>query len=310
MHSLLPVCRDAAVAQVSANGLMLEVESLGDVAAPAVLLIMGLGMQLTAWPDSFCERLVDAGFRVIRFDNRDIGLSSSIDSRSRPNVALQALRYTMRLPVRSDYSIDDMAADSMGLLDALGVERAHVVGASMGGMIAQNLAARYPQRVLSLTSIMSSSGRRRLPLPRPRVLRLMLTRLPKDTSMPILIEHYVKLFTALSGPGFKADEGELRERLSRSLRRSFRPAGTLRQLLAVVASGDRSELLHRIRAATLILHGDADPLLHVAHGRDCARKIRASRLVIVPGMGHDLPASLLGTLEQHLLEHLRRNLTR
>jgi proline iminopeptidase len=241
--------------QVDVNGFNIEIESLGDPARPSILLIMGLGMQLLAWPDEFCQRLVDAGFRVVRFDNRDIGLSDKLEHAPRANVATAALRYFIRLPVSAPYRIQDMASDAIGVLDALDIRQAHVVGASMGGMIAQNLAATHPQRCLSLTSIMSSSGDRRLPQASLKVIRLLLARPPKRASFERQVEHYVRLFEALGGPGFSYPAGMLRERMTRSLRRSYYPAGTMRQLLAIVASGDRSALLRDIAVPTLVVHG-------------------------------------------------------
>jgi pimeloyl-ACP methyl ester carboxylesterase len=301
----IPVHRDA-MPQVDANGLRFEYESFGRDCDPAVVLVMGLGMQLTAWPEPFCQRIAEDGFRVIRFDNRDIGLSSPIPATHRPNVPLQALRWLLHRPVRSEYTIDDMARDTVGVLDALGIERAHLVGASMGGMIAQNVASSFPDRARSLVSIMSSSGARSLPMAHPRVLRMMLARPPKHAAFDALLAHYVTLFRALGGPVHRASDAELRARLERSLRRSFRPDGTLRQLLAVVASGDRSERLRAIRTPTCVIHGDGDPLLPLKHGRDCAAKIPGAKLEVIPGMGHDLPASLLPLLGDAVLAHLRR----
>lgn len=290
--------------RLAANGLQLEVESFGSPADPAVLLIMGLGMQLIAWPEPFCQALVDAGYRVVRFDNRDIGLSDTIDGPP-VNMARQFLRYALRLPIRAPYRIQDMASDARGVLDALQIERAHVIGASMGGMIAQAFAASWPERCTSLVSIMSTSGDRRLPWSDLGVLRKLLARPPREATFEQLVEHYVRLFRALSGPGFPIDDETLRARLQRSLRRSFRPAGTVRQLLAIAASGDRSAQLRQIRCPTLVLHGDADPLVPLAHGRDCARKIAGAQLDIVPGMGHDLPPSLVPLLTERVLAHLR-----
>ena len=289
---------------VAANDLQIEAESFGDPAHPAVLLVMGLGMQLIAWPDPFVQALVDAGFRVVRFDNRDIGLSQTIQA---PPVSVPraALRYLLHLPVRAPYGVHDMAQDALGVLDAFGIGRAHVVGASMGGMIVQNLAATAPQRCLSLVSIMSSSGDRGLPWSDLRVLRRLLSRPPAQATFEQQLDHFVALFRALSGPGVPISDDDMRARLQRSLRRSYHPAGTLRQLLGIVASGDRSALLRKIECPTLVLHGDADPLLPLAHGRDCARKIHGARLEVVPGMGHDIPPSLVPVITEKVLAHLQ-----
>ena len=187
---------------VAANGITIEYESLGDPSAPAILLIMGLGMQLVAWPDAFCQGLVERGFRVIRFDNRDCGLSSKIRIRRQPNLVAALAAAWLRLPVRAPYTLEVMAADAVGLLDALGVRRAHVVGVSMGGMIAQVLAATFPARVLSLTSIMSSSGSRKVSRPRPDAKRALLSR-PRDAGDPeSVIDHLVGVFGVIGSPGF------------------------------------------------------------------------------------------------------------
>jgi pimeloyl-ACP methyl ester carboxylesterase len=305
---LRAVCADLrqenAVAQYEVNGIRLEAESFGDESRPVVLLVMGLGMQLLAWPEALCRRIADAGYRVLRFDNRDIGLSSKLDE-ARISIPRAALRYALHLPIPAPYKVQDMACDALGLLDALGIARAHVVGVSMGGMIAQNFAASWPQRCLSLTSIMSSSGNRRLPLAHPRVLRLLIARPPQRSSPERQLQHFMRLFRALSGPGYTMPDEELRERLQRSLARNYSPAGTARQLLAIVASGDRSALLRSIAVPTLVLHGSDDPLLPIAHGRDCARKIPGARFEAIEGMGHDLPTSLLPRLGDHLLAQLR-----
>jgi pimeloyl-ACP methyl ester carboxylesterase len=293
------------MAQFSANGLQLEVETLGDPGHPAVLLIMGLGMQLVAWPEEFCRALVDAGFFVIRFDNRDIGLSEKIDGTATGGIAMATLRYFLRLPVSAPYTLEDMAADSVAVLDALGVEVAHVVGVSLGGMIAQAVAAGYPERCLSLTSIMSSSGDRSLPTSSLKVTRMLLVRPGRDASLETLLNHYVEFFRVVGSPGFPTPESVMRERLGVGLRRSYYPAGVERQLLAMAASSDRSATLRTISRPTLIVHGDADPFVRVAHGIDCARKIPGASLKVIPGMGHDLAPGLLPMLSAALISHLQ-----
>ena len=199
--------------KVRANGLALEVEDTGPVGPGApVLLVMGLGMQLTAWPDDFVGALAAAGHRVIRFDNRDIGLSEGLDHLGTPNLLWEGMKARLGLPVRAPYALHDLAADALGVLDALGVAQAHVVGASMGGMIAQRVALAAPQRVLTLTSIMSSSSARHLPGPQPRVLQVMLSR-PAAPTEDAVLAHYVRLFRAIGSPGFPLDETELRARI-------------------------------------------------------------------------------------------------
>jgi pimeloyl-ACP methyl ester carboxylesterase len=292
--------------KVGANGLALEVEDSGPVGGrPPVLLIMGLGMQLTAWPQSFVDGLAAAGHRVIRFDNRDIGLSTWLDHLGAPNLMWEGMKARIGLPVRAPYAIADMAADAFALLDALGIAQAHVVGASMGGMIAQRMALAAPQRVLSLTSLMSSSGARGLPGPHPRVLQVMLSR-PKDHAEATLVAHYVRLFQAIGSPAWPEPPELLRERILASVRRGgYHPAGTARQLAAVAADTGRAKELDAIRVPTLVLHGAADPLLPVACAQDSARRIPGARLVTIAGMGHDLPAAAVERLLPPLLDHLR-----
>ena len=267
------------------------------------LLVMGLGMQLVAWPDALCSELVRSGFRVIRFDNRDVGLSEKLHGTGAVNLPLATMRYLLRLPVAAPYRIETMAADAAGVLDALGIGAAHIVGASLGGMIAQSLAAARPERCLSLVSMMSSSGDRSLPPAELKVLRLMLNRPSASASVDELVEHYVHLFQVIGSPGFPTPLEELRARMRISVERSHYPGGTVRQILAILASGDRSADLRRITAPTLVLHGEADPLVPVKHGMDCARKIPGARLQLVPGMGHDLAPGLLPILSAALLEH-------
>lgn len=291
--------------KLTANGISLEIEDTGAGAPrPPVLLVMGLGMQLTAWPDELVQGLVRAGHRVIRFDNRDIGLSERFDHLGAPNLLWESMKLRVGLPVRAPYHLHDMAADALGVLDALGIVQAHVVGASMGGMIAQRVALAAPQRVLSLTSIMSSSGARYLPGPQPRVLQVLLSR-PRDFSEPTVLAHYVRLFRAIGSPGFPSTDEELRQRIRHSLRRGgYRPAGSARQLAAIAADTRRCEELRRIATPTLVLHGADDPLVPPACGQDTARRIPGARFEAIPGMGHDLPPAVVDALLQHLLPHL------
>lgn len=289
--------------RLSANGIELEVESFGRKADPAVLLVMGLGMQMLAWPDPFCQSLARSGYRVIRFDNRDVGLSQRMSDAGRINLPLAGIRYLLHLPVSAPYTLETMAEDSIGVLDALGIERAHLVGASLGGMVAQSAAARHPDRCLSLVSIMSSSGDRRLPTAQLKILRLLVSRPRGGEGKEAWIRHYVRMFQAIGSPGFPTAPDEMEARMRAFVERSHYPPGMLRQLLAVIASGDRSEQLRHIAAPTLVLHGKDDPLVPVAHGVDCARKIPGARLELVAGMGHDLPAQLLPLLQTQLLGH-------
>ena len=290
---------------VSANGLTIEYESLGDPASPAIVLIMGLGMQLVGWPDDFCRRLAAEGYRVVRFDNRDCGLSSRIRARRWPSPLLAFAAARLGLPVLAPYSLEDMAKDTLGLMDALGIGKAHVVGASLGGMIAQVLAARFPSRVLSLTSMMSASGRRKGARPRKEALQVFLRRPPAHAERAVVIDHLVEVFTVIGSPGFPTERRLLQERISGWVRRAYDPDGTTRQLLAVVASGDRRRLLRRIVAPTLVIHGTDDPLVPVEAGRDTARNVPGAKLVIIDGMGHDLPDALLPRLATEIAGHCR-----
>jgi pimeloyl-ACP methyl ester carboxylesterase len=278
--------------QITANGVALEVEDHGSPGGEPLLLIMGLGMQLVAWHEGLVAQWVARGFRVIRFDNRDIGLSQRFDHLGVPNVALGALRHVVGLGVRSPYAIADLAADSAGVLDALGIAGAHVCGASMGGMVAQHLAACHPKRVRSLTLMMTTSGARHLPQPNWRVQMALLGRPARPNDIDSVIDRYVQLFGLIGSPGWPTPPDVLRERIARSVRRSHRPAAVARQLVAIVADGDRSELLERIRVPTQVIHGLADPLVPVAAGRDLAMRIREARADFIEGMGHDLPEPL------------------
>ena len=252
--------------QISANGLAIEVDDAGPPQGEPLLLIMGLGMQLTAWPQEFVDALVARGFRVIRMDNRDAGLSQGFDHRGVPNLLVGALRYFLRLSVPSPYALSDMAADALGVLDALGIERAHVCGASMGGMVAQHLAARHPQRVSSLTLMMTTSGARRLPQAKPHVQRALLKR-PDARHPASVVSHLTHLFHLIGSPAYRPDPERFRARMEASVARAWRPAGTARQLTAVAADGDRTPMLARIQAPTLVLHGRADPLDPGGRGR-------------------------------------------
>ncbi len=278
--------------QISANGIQLEVEDHGPVTGEPLLLIMGLGMQLVAWHTDFVASLVARGFRVIRFDNRDIGLSQRYDHLGVPNLAIDSIKYAVGLKVSGPYTVADMADDSAGLLDALGIERAHVCGASMGGMIAQQLAVRHPARVKSLTLMMTSSGSRRLPGPTLKVRSAMLSRPDDANNIDSVIAHYVRLYKLIGSPAYPASDAYLYERLGMSVRRSYRPQGTVRQMVAIAADGNRSELLAQIKAPTQVIHGQDDPLVPVAAGHDLTAKINGAQLDVIEGMGHDLPVAL------------------
>jgi pimeloyl-ACP methyl ester carboxylesterase len=270
-----------------------------------VLLIMGLGMQLIAWPQTMVQMLVRQGFRVVRFDNRDIGLSQGFDAAGVPNMALAGLRHAMHLPVHSPYSLADMARDALGVLDALDIEQAHVCGASMGGMIAQHLAAMAPERVASLTLMMTTSGSRRLPQPSWRVRRALMSR-PMKPGADAAVDWIIQVLHLIGSPAYPSDPQALRARALESVQRAWHPSGSARQLLAVVADGDRSTLLPHIQAPTLVIHGVDDPLVPVACGKDLAQRIADARADFIPGMGHDLPEELLPRFAQGIVDNARR----
>ena len=278
--------------QISANGIQLEVEDHGPVTGEPLLLIMGLGMQLVAWHTEFVASLVARGFRVIRFDNRDIGLSQRFDHLGVSNLAIDSIKYAVGLKVTGPYTVADMADDTAGLLDALGIQSAHVCGASMGGMIAQQLAVRHPARVKSLTLMMTSSGSRRLPGPTLKVRSALISRPENANDVESVIAHYVRLYKLIGSPRYPASDAYLHERLGMSVRRSYRPQGTARQMVAIAADGNRSKLLAQIKAPTQVIHGQDDPLVPVAAGHDLAQKIAGAEIDVIEGMGHDLPVEL------------------
>lgn len=303
MTMLAPALEGAAKQGcVEANGQLLAWEQFGDDTAPAIVLIAGLGAQLLAWPDALCQALAGAGLRVIRYDNRDVGLSSKFDTalvHDRPRRAM--LRRMLRQRIDTPYTLMDMADDALGLLDGLAIGRAHVVGASMGGMIAQLLAGRQPQRILSLASLMSSSGARRLPRGKWRVLRQMSSR-PRRADEDTVVAHASRTMQLLGGPlgpGPDAWEAEAR----RAFRRSYYPPGVARHMLAVLAAPSRVDLLHTIRQPALVIHGGADPLLPVKHGRDTARHLPTARYEEIAGMGHCLPPSRLADCVDMLVDN-------
>jgi pimeloyl-ACP methyl ester carboxylesterase len=293
--------------QLAANGLTFYVEDAGPSDAPAVLLIMGLALPAAAWPDGFVERLLGHGLRVIRFDNRDCGGSSRIHAGRSPDVRIAVARALLRLPVDAPYTLDDLTDDAIGVLDALGVTRAHLVGVSMGGMIAQLLAVRAPRRTLSLTSMMSSAGNRdpRVALGRITALRALLRRPRALDTVAEVTEHLMHVFAVIGSPGFRPGTDELRRQLRRVAERGYDLDGARRQLLAILAADDRRAQLAHIQAPTLVIHGVDDPLVPVAAGIDTARHIAGAQLLIVPGMGHDFAPALQPMLADAIAAHVR-----
>ncbi|HEV7481412.1 MAG TPA: alpha/beta hydrolase [Roseiarcus sp.] len=285
---------------VPANGIDIEYESFGRESDPLILLIMGFGAQLIFWPDPLCEGLAAKGFRVVRFDNRDIGKSTHLTGQLAPDPrALFAEVMAGRQP-HVPYSLDDMAKDTVGLMDALGADRAHIVGASMGGMIAQLVAINHPSRTKSLVSIMSTTGRRDLPSGNPETLSVLF-RPPNSTSRGDLIEASILVQKALSGPGFPVSEAEMRARAER--RTDYAPfdlAGIARQSAALIVATPRNALLKELRCPVLVLHGADDPVLPAAAAKDTAESIPGAELIIIPGMGHDFPSALVPIYLKHV----------
>lgn len=291
---------------LNANGLRIAFDTAGDPKAAPLLLIHGLGMQLTDWPDDIVEGLVELGFYVIRFDHRDSGLSTKFDHAGTPNLTVARAKAALGWPLRAPYGIDDMAADALGVLSALGVARAHLVGLSaLGGLIAQHLAIRHPQRVLSLTAIMGTSGRRGLPGPSAKLRKALASRPAEPGNPDSVIDHAVGLLRLLGSPAYPTPDKQLRKRVTRSVRRCYCASGSARQMLALLAAGDRSAFLPAITAPTLVIHGAADPLLPMACGQDIAAHIAGSRLEIIEGMGHDLPPQLVERILALIDSHAR-----
>jgi pimeloyl-ACP methyl ester carboxylesterase len=282
-----------------ANGIEIVYETIGDASDPPLLLVMGLGMQLIHWDRELCEQLAGRGFLVIRFDNRDSGRSTEIDAPV-PNI----VRAMAGLRIDAPYLLDDLADDAFGLLDHLGIESSHVVGASMGGMIAQAMAIRRPERVLSLTSIMSTTGERRAGRPKLRVWSVLARRAPAEKDA--YVEHFVRVFRLIGSKGFAFDEERVRALAAASFERGHRAAGTARQLAAILASGDRTERLRGLRVPTTVVHGRADPLVPFRGGRATARAIPGARLITIPGMGHDLPREVWPQLVDAVAETAAR----
>ena len=282
------------------GGVELCYETFGDPSDPAMLLIMGLGTQMIAWHDDFCAELAGRGFHVIRFDNRDIGRSTKLSHIRPPKLWQLAVRDRRA----AGYSLEDMAGDAIGLLDHLGLERAHVVGASMGGMIAQVLAIRHPERVLSLVSIMSNTGGRWSNRPSLSVLPIFLREAPRDRDA--FADYAVKLFRTIGSPGYPPDPDELRERALISYERGLDAAGSGRQLAAILAAPDRKPDLRRLDVPTLVIHGAADKMVNPSGGRGTARAIPGARLMLIDGMGHDLPRALWPRMIDAIVENAAR----
>ena len=285
-----------------ANGIELHYEDHGDPSDPAMLLIMGFGAQLTLWPDELVDELVAKGFRVVRYDNRDVGLSQKFDGAKAPGIVKMTLMHKIGMTPKVPYGLPDMAADAISLLDALGIERAHIVGASMGGMIAQHVAAKYLDRCLSFTQIFSTTGNPALPPARKEALDALVKR-PASEDEDTLVAHGIHLARTIGSPGYPSTEERLRERAVNGVRRSYYPEGGTRHLSAIIADGDRRGMLKGITVPTLVLHGEDDPLVPCEGGRDTAACIPDAKLKTIPGWGHDLPLDLVDDLAGEIADH-------
>jgi pimeloyl-ACP methyl ester carboxylesterase len=284
-----------------ANGIDLCYEIFGNADAEPMLLIMGLGAQMIHWDDDFCRQLAARGFRVIRFDNRDIGQSSKLTGGKRLSpVELLKLRF-LKIPVAAPYRLHDMALDVIGLMDALGIQSAHLVGASMGGMIAQEVAISFPQRVRSLTSIMSTTGNPKIPPPTKEAAAVLMAPPPKTKEE--YFERFAQTWKVLRVGSFPQDEALDRSRAERTFARGLNPAGVARQLRAILASGSRKPRLASVKAPTLVIHGTVDPLVRPEGGKDTAASIPGAKLLMIEGMGHALPIpmwpEIIGAIDKH-----------
>ncbi|OGP56367.1 MAG: alpha/beta hydrolase [Deltaproteobacteria bacterium RBG_13_61_14] len=289
---------------VKANGIQIEYDTFGNRGSRPLLLVMGLGTQMIAWDEDFCQQLAEQGHYVIRFDNRDVGLSTKFEGAGLPNVLKAMAAAAKGEEVRAPYTLDDMAEDTVGLLEALGLATAHVCGASMGGMIGQTLAIRHPSRLQSLISIMSSTGNPKLPPAQPEAMKALMK--PPPAERAAFIEHMVQTWRTIAGRGFPFDEDRMRAQMARAFDRCFCPAGAARQMMAIIAHGNRKPALAGVRTPTLVIHGADDPLIPVAAGRDTAEAIPGAELLILEGMGHDLPPALWPRLVDAIAGHTQK----
>ncbi|MGH6871603.1 MAG: alpha/beta fold hydrolase [Rhizomicrobium sp.] len=279
--------------QIAANGIRLEYETFGRETDPALLLIMGFAAQMTMWPVELCEGLAHRGFYVVRFDNRDVGMSSHLNQLGQPDIARAMGQRMSGQKVEAPYALDDMAADAAALLDALGISQAHIVGASMGGMIAQIFAARYPAKTRSLVSIMSTTGRIDLPQARPEAMAALTTP-PASDSLEDRVAAGIRTWRVIGSPGYPATEDELTAAVTEAaVRAPYNPAGIARQMVAIVSAPARNDILKGVTAPALVIHGADDPLIPVEGGKDTAASIPGARLEVVPGMAHDFTRALV-----------------
>jgi len=273
--------------RVHANGIQIEYETFGSSSNRPLLLIMGLGGQMIHWDDNLCKDLADRGNYVIIYDNRDVGLSTKFDEAGMPDLMKIFKKLMLKEAVIPPYTLDNMADDGVDLLTALGIQRAHICGMSMGGMIAQSIAIRHPSRVLSLTCIYSTTGNPKVPQPKPDVIGVLITPPPKEREASI--KHMMQFFKTLNGPGYPIDEIWTYKKMAESFDRCFCPQGITRQLVAILTQSNREPMLSSINAPTLVIHGTSDPLVSLEGGKATARAIPGAQLMLIEGMGHDLP---------------------
>ncbi len=293
------------MAKILSNGLKLEVEEFGRPSDPSVLLIMGLSAQLTRWPDAFIESIAEKGFHVVAFDNRDIGLSEKLISERATSPVAVALLGTVGLAsLLAPYKLTDMAKDTVGVLDALDIEHAHVIGASMGGMIGQIVCAEYPERIKSFTALMSSTNNPDLPKAHPKVSWEVMTARKPSATREELIDITMRIWTLIGTKNSGRDPVEFRQQVAASIDRNSSPSGIRRQMAAIIATRDLRDWTRKVTAPTLVVHGSDDPLVPVQNGLDIAHQIKNARMEIIEGMGHDLPPKYLTEVVDHVLEHL------
>jgi len=294
---------DIRTGYADSNGISMYYEDMGELGNPVIFLVCGMSVQLIHWPNEFCRLLVKEGYRVIRFDNREAGLTSRSDVKAMPPVVQSFIRYSLGKKVHAEYDLDTLVEDAVGLLDALSIENAHWVGFSMGGMICQLAAAKHQQRFLSLTSIMSTTNERKLPGPRLGVL-LALIKPPKNRTEKAIVAVTVNVLNKLQSPKYRVHQDVLEAYTIQANERARRPMAAPMHQMAIFATGGFSHRLHAITAPTLVIHGDSDPLVRVEGGRHSARSIPGASLKIIPGMGHDFPPGLIGEITGLITTHI------
>lgn len=291
-------------AKSTTTGLNMAWESAGPEGAETILLVAGLGCQLTMWGDDFCRPLLERGYRLVRFDNRDIGLTDQHPSSMKVNIPMTFVRNKLGLKTPTNYKLDTMADDAIGLIEALGLKKPHLVGISMGGMISQIVAAKRPDAIGKLITIMSSTNHPKLPMPAPNVIQNMFLKKPKSTHIDHVAEHVERVFTAIGSPGYPPEPVALRERARASYNRSYKPAGVIRQTHCVVATGSIEEYTRQITVPTCVIHGLDDPLLKKECSERIAKLVPGARLHLIKGLGHDLPAPLAPTFAEIIHSHI------